>query len=77
LDKLKKEFRFLDEIKRAQIEKLVKVGWTLQVANEIWSMFRESYLRSWREYVDEGLVSLPAGLVVIPGSIINKYLERR
>lgn len=76
MDKINQEFRFLDDIKRTQIEKLIKVGWTSQVSEEIWFKFRESYLRSWKEYVDEGLVSLPAGLKYISGSVINKYLEK-
>ena len=77
LDKINQEFKFLDDIKRTQIERLIKAGWAPKVAEEIWFKFRETYLRSWKEYVNEGLVSPPAGLkVIILGSVINKYLEK-
>lgn len=68
---------FCESIKNAQIGRFVKAGFSKEEAEKNWINDRNTYLHSWREYVDSGLVELPKDLDKLSSKYINKVLRRR
>jgi hypothetical protein len=65
---------FCGKIKRVQLVRLKKSGFTSEEANDIWFKYRREYLRSWREFVDFKLISLPKGLKKVLFKSMNNFI---
>ncbi len=68
--------KFCENIKQVQVVRFKEVGFTEDEANDLWSRYCGDYLMAWREYVANGLVSLPKGLTKVLPDVVNEVIGR-
>ena len=76
MDQRQLSIQVCENIKQVQFSRFKEVGFSEEEVNDLWFRYQEDYLKSWREYVANGLVLLPKGLKKVLTTVIHEMIRR-